>query len=123
MSICISEIKTVLVSTMLSFHRSLVFYTSNEHHQKLCTKAFASPRSSLTLVVLVVDRRWYNVSELDDLIIVIVSKLCVRKLSNANGDNLDDLDPHLAQTPMKLTTMGVDPKTKQVTFILISCFT
>ncbi len=32
-----------------------------------------------------------------DLLKAIVSKYCVQKLSHVNGDNLDELDPHLAE--------------------------
>ncbi len=40
-----------------------------------------------------------------------------------NGGNFGELDPHVAQIPMKITDMVVDPKTKQATFIMISCCT
>jgi hypothetical protein len=32
-----------------------------------------------------------------DMLKYVVSKYCVQKLSNVNGDNLDELDPHLAK--------------------------
>jgi hypothetical protein len=47
----------------------------------------------------------------------------VQKLPNVNGDNLTELDSHSAQAPIKLTTMGVDPETKQASLILMLSFT
>ena len=40
-----------------------------------------------------------------------------------NGDNLTELDSHLAQAPIKLTAMGVDSDTIQASLILMSSFT
>jgi len=40
-----------------------------------------------------------------------------------NGDNLTELDSHLAQAPSKLTTMGVDHDSRQASLILMSSFT
>ena len=39
---------------------------------------------------------------------VSVSKY-IQKLPNVNGDNLTELDSHLAQAPIKLSTMGIEP--------------
>jgi len=39
------------------------------------------------------------------------------------SDNLTELDSHLAQAPIKLTTMGVDLDTRQASLILMSSFT
>ena len=47
----------------------------------------------------------------------------IQKLPNVNGDNFTELDSHLARAPIKLTTMGVDPNTRQASLILISSFT
>ena len=44
-------------------------------------------------------------------------------LPNVNGDNLTELDSHLAQAPIKLTTMGVDPDIRQASLILMPSFT
>jgi hypothetical protein len=40
-----------------------------------------------------------------------------------NGDNSTELDSHLAQAPIKLTTMGVDLDTRQASLIIMSSFT
>ena len=48
---------------------------------------------------------------------------CVWKLSNVNGDDSAELDSHLAQVPIKLTTFGVDHETKQAILIIMSFFT
>jgi hypothetical protein len=47
----------------------------------------------------------------------------IQKLPNINGDDIAALDIHLAQAPMRLTTMGVDPTTKQASLIFMSSFT
>jgi len=44
----------------------------------------------------------------------------VQKLPNVTGDDISKLDAHLAHAPMRLTSMGVDPETKQTSLILIS---
>ena len=40
-----------------------------------------------------------------------------------NGDNLTELDSHLAEAPIMLTTIGVNSTTRQANLILISSFT
>jgi len=47
----------------------------------------------------------------------------IQKLSNVPGYDIPKLDGQLAQAPMRLTTMGVDPKTKQASLIHMSSFT
>jgi hypothetical protein len=47
----------------------------------------------------------------------------IQKLPNVTGDDISALDARLAQTPMRLTTMGVDPETKQASLILMSSLT
>jgi hypothetical protein len=47
----------------------------------------------------------------------------IQKLPNVNGDNLTELDSHFTQAPIKLTTMGVDPETRQASLILMFYFT
>jgi hypothetical protein len=47
----------------------------------------------------------------------------IQKLPNVNGEDIAALDAHLAQAPMRLTSMGVDPETKQASLILMSSFT
>ena len=46
----------------------------------------------------------------------------VQKLTSVTSDDISELDAHLAQTHMRLTTMGVDPETKQASLILMSSF-
>jgi hypothetical protein len=46
----------------------------------------------------------------------------IQKLPNINGEDIAALDAHLAQAPMRLTAMGVDPNTKQASLILMSSF-
>jgi hypothetical protein len=47
----------------------------------------------------------------------------IQKLPNINGDDIVALDAHLAQAPMRMTTMGVNPETKQASVILMISFT
>ena len=47
----------------------------------------------------------------------------IKKLFYVTDDDISELDAHLAQAPMRLTTMGVDPETKQASLILMSSFT
>ena len=44
----------------------------------------------------------------------------IQKLPNVIGDDISALDAHLDEAPMRLTTMGVDPETKQASLILMS---
>ena len=46
----------------------------------------------------------------------------IQKLPNVTGVDIAALDVHLAQAPMRMTTMGVDPETKQASLILMSFF-
>ena len=46
----------------------------------------------------------------------------VQKLPNVTGDDLSKLNAHLAQAPMRLTSMGVDNETKQASLVLVSSF-
>jgi hypothetical protein len=47
----------------------------------------------------------------------------IQKLPNVTCDDISELDAHLDHAPMRLTTMGVDPETKQASLILMSSFT
>ena len=47
----------------------------------------------------------------------------IQKLPNVNGDDILELDAHLAQAPMRLTSIGDDLETKQASLILMSSFT
>jgi hypothetical protein len=47
----------------------------------------------------------------------------IQKLPNVTSDDISALDAHLAQAPMRLITMGVDPETNQASLILLSSFT
>ena len=47
----------------------------------------------------------------------------IQKLPNVIGDDISELDAYLAYVPMRLTTIGIDPETKQASLILMSSFT
>ena len=40
----------------------------------------------------------------------------IQKLPNVIGDDISELDAHLAHARMRLTTKGVDPETKQASY-------
>jgi hypothetical protein len=62
-----------------------------------------------------------NVPKLSDTPVLNIFAY-IQKLSNVIGDDISELDAHLAQAPMRLTTIGVDPQTKQASLILMSSF-
>ena len=55
--------------------------------------------------------------------LVINVSTCIQKLLTVIGDNITELDAHLAPAPMELTAMSVDPETIQASLILMSSFT
>ena len=63
-----------------------------------------------------------NVPKLTRAPVVGISNY-IQKLPNVNGDNLTELDSHLAHAPTKLTAMDVDSDTRQANLILMSSFT
>ncbi len=54
---------------------------------------------------------------------VLTVSAYIQKLPNVTGEDMATLHAHLAQTPMRLATMGVDSETKQASLILMSSFT
>jgi hypothetical protein len=46
----------------------------------------------------------------------------IQKLPNVTCDDISELYVHLAQAPMRLASMGVDPETKQASLIFMSSF-
>jgi len=44
-------------------------------------------------------------------------------LRDVIGDDISELDAHLAHAPMRPTTMGIDPGTKRASLILMSSVT
>jgi hypothetical protein len=47
----------------------------------------------------------------------------IQKLPNATGNDISELDAHLAQAPMRFNTMGNDRETKQASLNLMSSCT
>jgi hypothetical protein len=70
----------------------------------------------------VASQRRPNVPKLKGTPVVSVSNY-IQKLPNVNGDNLPELDSHLAHAPIKLVAMGVDHDTRQPNLTLMSTFT
>jgi hypothetical protein len=94
---------------------------SDDQH-KMWAHALAIYNSTQFSMLLAASQRRPNVPKLTGAPIVGISNY-IQKLPNVNGDNLNELDSHLAQAPIKLTAMGVDPDTKQASLILMSSFT
>ena len=63
-----------------------------------------------------------NVSKLSETPVLNVSAY-VQKLPYVTGNDISELNAHLAHAPMRLTTMDVDHETKQASIILLFPFT
>ena len=94
----------------------------HDDKHKMWAYALAIYSSTQFSVLLAASQRRPNVPKLIETSIVGISNY-IQKLPNVNGDNLNELDSHLAQAPIKLATMGVDPDTKQASLILMSFLT
>ena len=94
----------------------------HDDQHKMWAHALAIYRSTQFCMTLVASQRRPNVPKLTGAPVLSVSNY-IPKLPNVNGDNLTELDSHLAQAPIKLTTMGVDPDTRQARLILMYSFT
>jgi hypothetical protein len=73
-------------------------------------------------LMMAASQRRPNVPKMTGAPVVSISNY-MQKLPNVNDDNLTELDSYLAQSPIKLTTMDVDPDTRQASLILMSSFT
>jgi hypothetical protein len=83
----------------------------HDDQHKMREHALAVYNSTDFFVLLAASQRRPNVPKLIGAPIVGISNNN-KKLPNMNGDNLNELYSHLAQTPIKLTAMGVDPNTR-----------
>ena len=105
-----------------------VFTQHNSHTQfflyrhKLWSHALAINGSSNLALSLKSSNRRTDVPRLFGAHVTKVSAY-IQKLPNVTSDNISELDAHLAQAPMKLTNMGVDPETKQAILVLMPSFT
>jgi hypothetical protein len=52
--------------------------------------------------------------------LVLHVSVYIHEIPNVTGDDISVLDAHSAHAHMRLTSMGVDPETKQASFILVS---
>jgi len=73
-------------------------------------------------MMLAASQRRPNAPKITGAPVVSISNY-IQKLPNANRVNLTERDSHLAQAPIKLTSMVVDPNTRQASLILMSSFT
>jgi hypothetical protein len=94
----------------------------HEDQHKMWAHALAIYISTQFSVLLAASQRRPNVPRLKEAPVVGISNY-IQKLPNVNGDNLNELDSHLAQAPIKFTSMGIDPDTRQASLILMSSFT
>ena len=119
----ISEIKnnlgigTCIVQIIASFSTQ-----KYDDQHKLWAHALAIYGFSAFAINLKASRSRPNVPRLSGTPDLNVSPY-VEKLPNVNGDDILELNAHLAKAPMRRRTMGVDPKTKQASLILMSSFT
>jgi hypothetical protein len=101
----------------------IVGFPMQKHDDRHKMWAHALAIYSLTQfsMMLVASQRRPNVPKLTGAPVVSVSNY-IQKLPNVNGDNLIELDSHLARAPIKRTAMGVDLDTRQAILILMSSF-
>jgi hypothetical protein len=93
----------------------------NDQH-KLWAHALAIYFSSVYAINMRTFRSRFDVSKLSRTPVLNVSAY-IQKLPNVTSDDISNRDAHLAQTLIRLTTMGVDPETKQASLTLMSSFT
>jgi hypothetical protein len=123
MLVPISEIKnylginTGIVPKIVGFPMQI-----HDDQHKMWAYALAIHRSTLLSISLDASPKRSNVPEHIGTPVVNVSNY-TRKLPNVNGDNLTELDSHLAQAPIKLRGMGIDLDTRLAGLILMSSFT
>jgi len=119
----ISEIKnnlgiyTGIIPKIARFHMQ-----KHDDKHKMWAHALAIYSSTQFSFSLDASQRRPNLPKLIGAPVVGISNY-IQKLSHVNGDNLIELDSHLAQASIKLTTMGFDPDTRQANLILMSSFT
>ena len=94
----------------------------HEDRHRLWAQALAYYGSNKVAAVLRTSRLRPHVPTLSGTLVINVSAY-IQNLPNAIGDDIVTLYAHLAQAPMRLTTMGVDLETKQASLILMSSFT
>jgi hypothetical protein len=94
----------------------------HDDQHKMWAHALAIYTSTQFSVLLVASQRRPNVPKLIGTPVVGISNY-IQKLPNVSGDNLNVLDSHMAQAPIKLRAMGVDHDTRQANLILMSSFT
>ena len=110
-------IDTIIVPKIVDFSMQ-----KHDDQHKMWAHALAIHSSTLLSILLTASQRRPNIPKHARTPVVNVSNY-IQKLPNVDGDNLTEVDSYLAQAPIKLTTMGVDPDTRQASFILMSSFT
>ena len=118
----ISEIKNI-VGIATSIVPKIVGFKMEKHDDqfKLWTRALAIYGSSKMAFNLKTSNNKPDVPKLSGTPVLNISAY-IQKLPNVTGDDIPELDAHLAQAPMRLTTMGADLETKQASLILLSFF-
>jgi len=109
MLVPISEIKNNL-DIETSIVPRIVGFPMQKHddQHKMGAHALAIYSSTQFSFSLVASQRRPNVPKLTRAPVVSVSNY-IQKLPNVNGYNLTELSSHLAQAPIQLTVIGVDP--------------
>jgi hypothetical protein len=119
----ISEIKNNLgIDTGIVPKISGYHIQKHEDRHQLWTHALAIYGSDKVAFTLRTSRLRPHIPTLSGTHVMNVSAY-IQKLPNVTSDDIAALDAHLAQAPMRLISMGVDPDTKQACLILMSSFT
>ena len=119
----ISEIKNILgIDTSIVPKISGYNMQQHEERHQLWAHTLAIYGSDKVAFVLRTSRLRPHIPTLSGTPVINVSAY-IQKSPNITGDDISALDSHLAQAPMRLTTMSVDPETKQASLILMSSFT
>jgi hypothetical protein len=95
----------------------------HDDQHKLWSRALAIYGASNPILSLRVSNRIRDVSRLSLAPVTNNVSAYIQKLLNVTCDKLYELDAHLAQAPMKIMAMDVDPETKQASLILMFSFT
>ena len=118
----IYEIKNILGIDADIAPKNIGFHMQkHEDQHKLWVHALAIYGSSAFVINLKTSRSRPDVPRLSRTPVLNVFAY-VQKLPNVTGDDISELDAHLAQAPMRLATVGVDPETKQASLIRMSPF-
>jgi len=118
----ISDIKNILgIDTSIEPKISGFNMQKHVDQHKPWARALAIYGSFQLAFSLKTSNRRLDILKLSGTSILNVSAY-IQKIPNVIGDDISELDTHLAHVPMRLTAMGFDHATKQASLILMSSF-